>query len=165
MFFSLRYIWLYPILAILLEIEGILGSKDFWIIWLSNLLTERTRWKLFQKWVVHTKLDIYFLTREWYWWMRMWNIRTPYVNSGKYQHWWLRCCSTLTITLSYFTITTSILKTDISCVPYSVTRKNEDIYFVLMHLSVRERADFDQVEPLSQYVLGPYDFVIVIFNC
>ena len=125
--------------------------RDRWYTCIQRLLNylafqsfdfERTRWKLFQKRVVHTKLDIYFLTREWCWWMWMWNIRTPYVNSGKYQHLGLRCCSTLEITLSYFTITASILITDSSFVPYSVTNKNEDIKFVFMYLGVRERVRF-----------------------
>ena len=86
---------------------------------------ERTRWKLFQKRVVYTNLDIYFLTREWCWWMWIWNIHTPYVNSGKCQHLGVRCFSNLTITLSYFTITVSILKTDSSFVPYSFINKKK----------------------------------------
>jgi hypothetical protein len=50
-----------------------------------------------------------------------------YVNSGKYQYLGLRCCSNLTITVSYATITVSIMIIDSSFVLYSVTNKTKDI--------------------------------------
>jgi hypothetical protein len=48
-------------LAVLFIPFGFLVPKNFWIIWLSNLLDfEHTWWRLLQKRVMHTKLDVYF---------------------------------------------------------------------------------------------------------
>ena len=64
---SLGYRSPWSILAVIIMFMpfGLLALQDLYVIWLSNLLTmSSTWWRLFQKRVVCTKLDIYvfFLT-------------------------------------------------------------------------------------------------------
>jgi len=59
-FSSLRHMWPYPILAFLFKPFGFLPANFFLNNWLSNLSQfERTWWRLSQKRVVCTRLDIY----------------------------------------------------------------------------------------------------------